>query len=92
MANFLQFRCLLREQMNATLSRTDVLRPIAWLSLILTTSTILMVVARGPEWLLILMSFFWSSVLFYMVSLIFSVFSATATLFDRRNTLFRRWL
>lgn len=74
MADFLQFRSLLREQMNATLSRSDVLRPIAWLSLILTTSTILM------------------AVLFYMVSRIFSVFSATATLFDRRNTLFRRWL
>lgn len=40
--------------MNATLSRSDVLKPLAWLIGILTFSTVLLVTASAPHWLLIL--------------------------------------
>jgi hypothetical protein len=56
MPDFLQLVSQLREQMHATLSRSDILRPIAWLIGILTTTTVLLVVAQAPEWLLFLIA------------------------------------
>ena len=44
---------MLKEQMNATLSRSDVLKPLAWLIGILTIATALFLYAKAPEWLLI---------------------------------------
>lgn len=37
--------------MNATLSRTDVLKPLAWLVGILGTAVLIMVGLKAPEWL-----------------------------------------
>ncbi|TGS13736.1 hypothetical protein EN852_014890 [Mesorhizobium sp. M2E.F.Ca.ET.209.01.1.1] len=53
MADFTQLVSLLREQMNATLSRSDVLKPLAWLIALLVASLALSAWVRGPEWLLI---------------------------------------
>ena len=39
--------------MNATLSRSDALKPLAWLILTLTTTAVLLVYVAGPAWLLI---------------------------------------
>jgi len=38
------------------LSRSDVLKPLAWLIGIITTTIVLMIFAKGPQWILILMS------------------------------------
>jgi hypothetical protein len=53
MADFLQLITMMREQMNATLSRSDVLKPLAWLIGILATATIVPLFDKPPEWLLI---------------------------------------
>lgn len=53
MADFMQLVSMLREQMNATLSRSDVLKPLAWLIGILATATSVLVFAQAPQWLLI---------------------------------------
>ena len=39
--------------MNATLSRSDALKPLAWLIVTLTTTSVLLVYVAGPVWLLI---------------------------------------
>ena len=39
--------------MIATLSRSDALKPLAWLILTLTTTSVLLVYVAGPAWLLI---------------------------------------
>jgi len=44
---------VLREQMNATLSRSDALKPLAWLIVILTTTPVMLAYVTAPEWLLI---------------------------------------
>src|SRR5882672_4193880 len=53
MADFLQLFSMMREQMNATLSRSDVLKPLAWLIGILATAIVTALFARPPEWLLV---------------------------------------
>lgn len=53
MTNFIQIVASLREQMNATLSRTDVLRSLIWPMSVLMTATIGLVFANAPGWLLI---------------------------------------
>jgi hypothetical protein len=42
---------MLKEQMNATLSRSDVLKPLAWLIGILALSIALFLYAKAPGWL-----------------------------------------
>jgi hypothetical protein len=75
MADFLRLISTLREQMNATLSRSDILRPLAGLIGILMTAIILMIVAKGPEWLLILMSVVLIfSIVLYFFTYIFCLF------------------
>jgi membrane protein YdbS with pleckstrin-like domain len=75
MADFMQMVSLFREQMNATLSRSDVLRPLAWLVLITGLTLILLVGANAPEWLLILAGvLFVGSVCIYAVAYIFCLF------------------
>jgi hypothetical protein len=56
---------MLREQMNATLSRSDVLKPLAWLIGILTGATALFLYAKAPEWLVASLG----------ISLLFSILS-----------------
>lgn len=52
MTPFLQIVSSLREQMQATLSRTDVLRPLAWLVGLLLTALVALSWASAPQWLL----------------------------------------
>jgi hypothetical protein len=46
----------LREQMSATLSRSDVLKPLAWLIGMQTLAIILLVYVHAPNWLLIILA------------------------------------
>ena len=92
MADFLQLISTLREQMNATLSRSDVLRPLAWLIGILTTAIILMVVAKGPEWLLILMSVLLVfSIGIYFFAYVFCLFRDRDALRSEKYSLHSNW-
>src|SRR4051812_24083325 len=50
MAGFWQFASLLKEQINATAWRSDVLKPLAWLIAMLITLTVMLTFARAPEW------------------------------------------
>ncbi len=52
MADFLQLVSMLREHMNATLSRSDVLKPLAWLVSILALAVVLLLFAKAPDWIL----------------------------------------
>jgi hypothetical protein len=52
MTEFLQIVAALREQMHATLSRSDVLRALVWPMGILMTFTLGLVVVHAPIWLL----------------------------------------
>ena len=54
MPDLLRLVSALQEQMNATLSRSDALKPLAWLVVILTTTAVLLVYVAAPAWLLIL--------------------------------------
>lgn len=56
MASFLQVLSMLKEQMSATLSRSDVLRPLVWLIGILTFATAAFLYAKAPDWLLVMMA------------------------------------
>jgi membrane protein YdbS with pleckstrin-like domain len=75
MADFLRLISTLKQQMSATLSRSDILRPLAGLIGILITAIILIIVAKGPEWLLILMSVVWVfSIVLYFFTYVFCLF------------------
>jgi hypothetical protein len=47
---------MLREQVNATAWRSDVLKPLAWLIGILALLTAMLAFARAPEWLMVWIS------------------------------------
>jgi hypothetical protein len=53
MTDFLQIVQSLREQMHATLARSDVLRALIWPIGILMTATLGLTFAKAPDWLLI---------------------------------------
>jgi hypothetical protein len=53
MADFLQFASILKEQMNAALSRSDILRPLTWLVGLFLFATIGLVASAAPQWMLI---------------------------------------
>ncbi|HWK96318.1 MAG TPA: hypothetical protein VNR39_12935 [Pseudolabrys sp.] len=75
MPNFMQLVSLMREQMNATLSRSDVLKPLAWLVGLLSLAIVLMLVAKAPEW--VLSPLVWTlvgSILLYAFSYIYCLF------------------
>ncbi|RYH19944.1 MAG: hypothetical protein EON54_26825, partial [Alcaligenaceae bacterium] len=52
MAGFWQLASMLREQVNATAWRSDVLKPLAWLIGIVGTLMAALVFAKAQEWLL----------------------------------------
>jgi hypothetical protein len=58
MTQFIQMLSALKEQMNATLSRSDVLKPLAWLTGILVTGTIAGSIGKTPEWLILVLAVF----------------------------------
>lgn len=49
MPNFGQIATAIREQMNTTISRSDVLKPLAWLITILISATIMLTYVKAPE-------------------------------------------
>lgn len=53
MPDFLQIASAMREQMHATLSRSDVLKPLAWLVLILAGSFVAVAYSTQPAWLVV---------------------------------------
>jgi hypothetical protein len=53
MAGFWQLASMLREQVNATAWRSDVLKPLAWLIGMLILLVALLAFAKAPEWLMI---------------------------------------
>jgi hypothetical protein len=81
MADFLQLVTMLREQMNATLSRSDVLKPLAWLVGMLALGVVLMVVAKAPDW--VLQPIVWA----LMGSIILYICAYTFCLFVDRDAL-----
>jgi hypothetical protein len=52
MAGFWQMASMLREQVNATAWRSDVLKPLAWLIAMLVLLVAMLAFAKAPEWLL----------------------------------------
>jgi hypothetical protein len=72
MPDFMQFVSTLREQMHATLSRSDVLKPVAWLVGLLVTLTLGLTIGGVPHWLLIVSSsLLGASVLLYVGAYLF---------------------
>jgi hypothetical protein len=53
MTDFLQLISTLREQMHATLSRSDVLRPLAWLLAILIVLIFGLIYLNAPNWIIL---------------------------------------
>ncbi len=85
---FLSLVSALREQMQATLSRSDVLRPIAWLVGILVTATVTLVLAKAPEWLLILSGLLLlASIVLYIVAYLFCLIKDRDALRSERYVL-----
>lgn len=54
MSNFLQFAASLREQMHATLSRSDVLKALVWPTGLLMSSLVALVFGNAPTWMLVI--------------------------------------
>ena len=73
--------------MNATLSRSDALKPLAWLIVTLTTTSVLLVYVAGPVWLLIVASgLLAAATALYFIAFSFCL-SRIEMLFVRRLTL-----
>lgn len=78
MSEFLRLFATLREQMQAGLSRSDVLRALVWPMSILLTAMIALVAVKAPEWMLVL-----SAVLFVLFSILYGVSYSFCLLKDR---------
>jgi hypothetical protein len=66
---------MLREQMNATMSRSDVLKPLAWLVGIVATATCAALFSKPPEWVLVaLIVALLASITLYGLAYIFCLF------------------
>lgn len=88
MADFTQLVSLLREQMNATLSRSDALKPLAWLIALLLAAIALSSWVRAPEWLLISESVMLvCSVLLYLGAYIFCLITDPDALRSEKYSL-----
>jgi hypothetical protein len=75
MAGFWTLASMLREQVNATAWRSDVLKPLAWLIGMLVLLVAMLAFAKAPEWLLIWMSLtLLSIVTLYAVSYVVCLF------------------
>ncbi len=72
MSYFQQLVSVLREQFHATLSRSDVLKPLAWLAGILLTAMVGMLWVKAPSWLTVLMAILLSvSIVLYLISYVY---------------------
>jgi hypothetical protein len=76
MSDFLQMVSTLREQMNATLSRSDVLKPLAWLvGLLVAAAGLLVFSGKAPDWLLVTIGVsLAASVAIYVASYLYCLF------------------
>ena len=79
---------MLREQMNATLSRSDVLKPLAWLVGILATATIAALFSRPPDWVLVaLVVALLGSTILYGMAYVFCLFADRDALRSEKYSL-----
>jgi hypothetical protein len=75
MPDFQNLVSLMREQMNSTLSRTDVLKPLAWLVGLIALALTTALFAKAPEWTLEwLLAALIGSVLLYSLAYTFCLF------------------
>jgi hypothetical protein len=88
MTGFLQLAASLREQMTANLSRSDVLKPLAWLIGLLLTGLVLAITAKAAGWVVAgLMGAVGAGVVLYMGAYVFCLFSDRDALRSERYTL-----
>ncbi len=88
MTDFLQLVASLREQMSANLSRSDVLRPLAWLIGLLLTSILGAATVKAPSWVLLTLSAsVVAAVLVYAFAYVFCLFNDRDALRSERYTL-----
>ena len=76
MPEFLQIISALREQMNATLSRSDVLKPLAWLlSIIAITMVAVGIYVQHLAWLIVAVAvLFLGTSVIYLFSYLYCLF------------------
>jgi hypothetical protein len=87
-ADFTQLVTMLREQMSSTLSRSDVLKPLAWLIGILTGATALFLYAKAPDWLIAALgASLLTSVFLYFGSYLFCLFKDRDALRSEKYSL-----
>ena len=88
MPDFLQLVSMLREQMNATLSRSDVLRPLASLVAIIAFACVVLSYVKAPDWLLTMCGVcFLGAILLYAVSYIYCLFKDRDALRSEKYSL-----
>jgi uncharacterized protein YacL len=88
MSDFLNIVSALREQMNANLSRSDILRPLAWVMGILVFGLIGVLLRSPPSWLLVVMvAFIGTALIIYLGSHIFCLFKDRDALRSERYSL-----
>jgi len=91
MTGFMQVVSMLREQMHATLSRSDILRPLSWLIALLLLAAILAFYFRLPEWFgIIVVVFLSAAVLLYLAPTLI-VYSTIKMHCDQKNIRFTKW-
>jgi hypothetical protein len=79
---------MLREQMNATLSRSDVLKPLAWLVGIIALTVVLMLTAGAPDWMLLFLVYsLVGIIILYAASYVFCLFNDRDSLRSERYSL-----
>jgi hypothetical protein len=89
MPDFLQMVSTLREQMNATLSRSDVLKPLAWLvGLLVAAAGLLVFSGKAPDWLLVTIGVsLAASVAIYVASYLYCLFKNPDALRSEKYSL-----
>jgi hypothetical protein len=58
-SDFFQFISSLRTQKSATVSRTDVLKPLLWLTALVSAAVVLSLTTKPPQWLLLVNVMAW---------------------------------
>lgn len=91
MAGFWQLASMLREQVNATAWRSDVLKPLAWLIAMLVLLLTMLAFAKVPEWLLISISIALIGSIFFYAAAYTICFLLIVTRFDQKDIPSTRW-
>lgn len=86
MSQFTQLLSMLREQMHATIARSDVLKPLAWLITVLCGTTLGSFYLDAPSWFSITLAvFLGAGLLLYIFSYAFCLFSNPDALRSARD-------